>query len=63
MNKPKTKQVTAYIPETLYKAYSIRYPHTFSTFIRNCVVKSVRDKEFFKSILFDVLPYNPESDQ
>lgn len=47
-----THPICIRISEKLWKQYQIRYPHTFSTFVRRSLSKALTSREFFDSVYF-----------
>ena len=58
--KTKNKQISFQLNSELSDLYQKKYPYTLSIFLRKCVEKSLKSKDFFDTVYFDDNLYNLE---
>lgn len=53
--KTSTCPVSIRFPLDRYKMFQKLYPYCFSRFIKLCVIRAVKDKDFFNEIYFNTI--------
>lgn len=47
------KQVTFYMDDKDYSLFQKKYPQVASQFLRRCVIRSIKDSNFFQQVFFE----------
>lgn len=50
--KKNTRLSSYYLPVELLESFQRSYPRLLTTFIRRCMIRSLRDKDFFDDVFF-----------
>lgn len=58
--KNKNKQISFQINSEVSDLYQKKYPYTLSIFLRKCVEKALKSKDFFDTVYFEDNIYNLE---